>query len=164
MAKKSKPEGDAKKGKAKKIVGAAVLVVVGVLAGGKLMGGGSSQAAADGTTTTTTKPAGPVVAIDPITVNLSDGHVLKVGIALELETEKADTLLPKEGGSSKDTDPTKGFASGLDAAVSVFGAKTYDTLLPQPGRDAARAELRQKLEERYPGAITNIYLYEFVMQ
>src|SRR5579884_4531298 len=81
-------EGKAGGGKAKAFVLYA-LAAVGVLGGlkGFLLGGAGSKAAAAtsgaAASTTTSKP-GPIVTLDPITVNIADNRFLKVGLGLQL--------------------------------------------------------------------------------
>ena len=118
-------------------------------------------------TTTTTAP-GPVVSLDPITLNLSDGHLLKMGLALQISAEWLSEHGAEGGGHGEEgaaeDDPTKGYARALDAAISVFGTRSMDDLMATPGREAARTELEVHLEEAYHGEIEGVYLYEFVMQ
>src|SRR3546814_16485702 len=95
--------------------------------------------------TTTTTVAGPVVVLDAVTLNLSDGRLLRVGLALELSAEAGS------GGGEEEVDerdPTKGYAKALDAAIGVFGDQTL-AALSEPGvpdaanvaRDARTNEL-----------------------
>src|SRR3546814_17707394 len=94
------------------------------------MGGGSASAEASAPTTTTTV-AGPVVVLDAVTLNLSDGRLLQVGLALELSAEAGS------GGGEEEvdeSDPTKGYAKALDAAIGVFGHQTMAALSEPGGR------------------------------
>lgn len=156
-----------KGGKLKKLAIPAVLVV-GFFAGGKVMGGqGGGEAATKVVIVapTTTLP-GPVVALDPITMNLSDGRLLRVGIAFQ----KAGNLETAGGGGhggkkkEDETDPTKGYAKALDIVIDVLGDMTYDELVKPEGRDGAKAEIIEKLERAYHGEIQGVYFHQFVMQ
>src|SRR3546814_6235731 len=91
MAKKKTDKGDdakdeAKQGKGKTIGLAVAFAVIGAVVGPKVMGGGSASAEASAPTTTNTV-AGPVVVLDAVTLNLSDGSLLQVGLALALSAE-----------------------------------------------------------------------------
>lgn len=166
MAKK-KADGDAKKGGPKKLAVPVVALLLGVFVGPKFLGGGGGGEAAAATTTTTAP--GPVVTLEPITLNLADGHLLKVGLALQTSAE----WLAEHGGGGggghgapevDESDPTRGYARALDAAIGVFSERTMPDLTHSEGREAAREELVHQLEEAYHGEIEGVYLYEFVMQ
>ena len=72
----------------------AIVVAVGLIVGGFLFGGGRggdtpAQAAVQPTeahakSTSEGATHGPVQNLEPITLNLADGHFLKIGIALQL--------------------------------------------------------------------------------
>ncbi|HEY9555498.1 MAG TPA: flagellar basal body-associated FliL family protein [Acidimicrobiales bacterium] len=166
MAKKKKTDkGDdakdeAKQGKGKTIGLAVAFAVIGAVVGPKVMGGGSASAEASAPTTTTTV-AGPVVVLDAVTLNLSDGRLLQVGLALELSAEAGS------GGGEEEvdeSDPTKGYAKALDAAIGVFGHQTMAALSEPGGRDAAKVALEASLDELYHGEIVGVYFHQFVMQ
>jgi flagellar FliL protein len=167
MAKNKKAEGEEKSGGGlKKLALPVAALVIGVFLGPKFLGGGSSgEAAAE--TTTTTAP-GPVVTLETITLNLTDGHLLKLGLALQISAEWLEEHGAAEGGGHgaepDASDPTKGYARALDAAIAVFSSRSMDELMESAGREAARTELTINLEEAYHGEIEGVYLYEFVMQ
>src|SRR3546814_5976453 len=97
MAKKKTDKGDdakdeAKQGKGKTIGLAVAFAVIGAVVGPKVMGGGSASAEASATTTTTTV-AGPVVVLDAVTLNLSDGRLLQVGVRSEEPTSQRQALM-----------------------------------------------------------------------
>src|SRR3954469_15204744 len=94
MARKKKgaegAEGEEKeKGKGKKgNLVPAIVIAVGLIIGGKMMGGGGSAATTTVVeATTTTEAPGPVVKLDPITLNMSDGRFLRVGLGFQLTPE-----------------------------------------------------------------------------
>ena len=96
-----------------------------------------------------------VVALDPITMNLADGRLLKVGLALQLPLE------PPAGGGGH------GEVSGsvaLDEAIAFLGEHTYDQLAAPAARQAAKKELSRRVNERYHHAVLEVYFTEFVMQ
>lgn len=156
-------DGDKKNKKGKSNLIPAIVVAVGLIGGGKMMGGGSSAAATgEASTTTTTVVPGPVVALEPITMNIEGGSILKVGLALQLSAEAGEEAgAQKEGGGEGDA--TKGYARALDIAIETFGARTYGELSASEGREAAKAELVEKLKKAYHEEIEDVYLTEFVM-
>ncbi len=96
---------------------------------------------------------GEVVALEPITMNLADGRLLKVGLALQLPLE------PPAGGH--------GEVSGsvaLDEAIAFLGEHTYDQLAAPAARQAAKKELSHRVNERYHHGVLEVYFTEFVMQ
>jgi len=149
-----------KAGKVKVIGLAVAFAAVGAVLGPKLLGGGGSAPAGAAEDTTTTTEAGPVVVLDPITLNLADGHLLKVGLALELSAEAGGG----GHGETADDDPTKGYAKALDAAIDVFGDQTMGSLGAAGGRDAAKEGLEAALHDLYHGEVVGVYFHEFVMQ
>ncbi len=174
MAKKKKEEaapaaeGAEKAPKSKKNM---VIAVVGALAvfvaGGKLMGGGSSgptKTVIKIVTTTTTIPVGEVVALDAITLNLADGHLLKVGIGFQLEYEEPAAAGGHEGAAAGDTsDPTKGYAKALDIVIDELSKHTMEEL-SGAGRNTAKAQLVKRLKKVTHGHIEDVYFHQFVMQ
>lgn len=149
-------------GGAKKLAVPVVALLLGAFAGPKVLGSGSDGAA--GAETTTTTLPGPVVTLDPVTLNLADGHLLKLGLALQISADWwAEHGAAAEAEAESD-DPTKGYARALDAAITVFSKHTMDELMQSAVREAARTELTVNLEQAYEDRIEGIYLYEFVMQ
>ncbi len=92
---------------------------------------------------------GKVLTLDAITVNLTDGHYLKVALALQATASAGTTL-----------DGSK----ALDLAVSEFSNRTVAELTGAEGREKRKAELKKKIVEAYEGEIMDIYLTDFVMQ
>lgn len=107
---------------------------------------------------------GEVVALDPITINLSSGHFLRLGVALQVA--KGEHLVHAGGDADAEpveTDPATAGAKALDAAIEVFSGKT-PAQLTGAGRTKAKALLVKELEERYHHAVMDVYFTEFVMQ
>lgn len=159
MGKKDKgnAEGEGSKSGGKSKLLPAIVLAVGLIGGGYFMGGGKGAAAAkatvpSGPTTSTTLPAGEVLPLDPITLNLSDGHVLRVGIALQLtKAAKADAVT-KEG------------PKALDLAIGLLGEKSQAELTAPGGRAKAKQELSEKVAAAFEGKVLGIYFTDFVMQ
>jgi flagellar protein FliL len=176
MAEEATTEEPKKKKKLAIIIPVVVLVLG--LGGGAFMflGGGKKDAAATGPTTTSTTVPGPIIRLDPITMNLTDGHVLKVGIALEALAKPQDAEMKKvvtaltaggegHGGSSgSTTSPMEGLeAKALDLAIKDLGNKSFAELSAPQGRVHAQEELQKDIEEAYHGDIVEIYFTTFVM-
>jgi len=76
---------------------------------------------------------GPVVTLDPITVNLASGHFLKLGLALQTDA------------SAKEVDGSH----ALDLAISEFSGETIDDLSSAEGRERAKRELLARIKFAY---------------
>lgn len=102
-------------------------------------------------------PNGPIESLDPVTINLSDGHLLQVGVAVQLtltaDAKKVAAMDPRI----------------LDAVISIFSAWTYPSLLSPAGHERARQQLEARLRSVFPpvaGApqVAGVYFTSFVMQ
>ena len=128
------------------------------------MGTGETKTVIKIVNTTTTLPEGKVVALDAITMNLSDGHLLKVGIGFQLEYEAAGAAGGHgEAAPADTTDPTKGYARALDIVIEELGKHTMEDL-SGPGRSEAKEALVKRLEKTFHGKIEDVYFHQFVMQ
>ena len=171
MARKKKnaeagAEGDAAAGgKAKKgNLVPAIIIAVGLIVGGKMMGGGGSAATTTTVVeaTTTTALPGPVVKLDPITLNVSDGRFLRVGLSFQLSAEAG---AGGHGEAKPDTTDAAGeYARALDLAIDVLGGQDYAELVTPEGRESAKKELVEKLKHAYHEEIEDVYFTEFVLQ
>ena len=79
---------------------------------------------------------GEVLALEPITMNLADGRLLKVGLALQLPLEPVSEH--EVSGSI-----------ALDEAIAFLGEHTYAQLAAPAGRQEAKKELSHRVSERY---------------
>jgi flagellar FliL protein len=127
-----------KRSKKKLILIVAVALMLAGGAGGYFMLGKGESAP---------KP-GVVITLEPVTMNLTDGHYLKLHLALQ-STASAGEL-----------DGSK----ALDLAVSEFSNRPIAELAGTPAREAAKAKLRTKVSEAYAGDVMDIYFTEFVME
>jgi flagellar FliL protein len=109
---------------------------------------GSDSGADSGSIDTSTLVAGKVLSVDAVTVNLANGHFLKVGVGLQ---ETADV--------SEDVSP----APAIDCMITEFSGKTVDQLATQAGRDAAKKELTLKIYKAYEKKVYKVYYNSFVM-
>lgn len=142
-------------------------LVLGVVVGPKVMPVGGGSEAAEPTTTVFER--GPTVVLPEVTLNLADGRLLRIGVALQFphDPEPAEVTDEEgEGGEESADDPTQGHAADLDAALTVFSARTMDELLDGAGREAARQELLVRVAEHdaEPTPIEDVLFYAFVMQ
>lgn len=134
----------------KKIVMIAVPLVALVAGWYFLMGPGAGASAAEAEAEAKPQKPGAVLELEPITMNLADGRLLKVGIALQQVYEpKAYELTG---------------AVALDEAIKYLGEHTYEQLVVPAGREAAKAELSERVAVRYEGDVMEVYFTEFVMQ
>ena len=142
-------EDGAKAAPGKKKLALLALPVVALLAGWFFLlgpGAGSGEAVAK------EPEAGEVLELEPITMNLADGRLLKIGLALQFVVP--DGELHGEPSGSK----------ALDEAITFLGAHTYDQLVAPAGREAAKAELSKRVADRYHHDVMAVYFTEFVMQ
>lgn len=109
-------------------------------------GGGGGGAASDG--------IGPVLELDPVTLNLADGHYLKVGLALQLPSGGDPAAAGEQGFG----------AMALDMAINELSARTMDELRPTSARKELKYELGDAVCNGYDGNVLTIYFTEFVMQ
>jgi flagellar FliL protein len=151
MADKDETEAAAGGGKKKLLMIIVVLAVLGGAAFFFLKPGGDAAAAAGAPSPSPSHEAGPVVELEPVTINLAGGHYLKLGMALQTTPDAA----------------SHGDVSGalaLDAAIELFSNMTIDELADAEGREHAKEELVKEVEELYHHGVYDIYFTEFVMQ
>ena len=92
---------------------------------------------------------GDVVAVEPISINLADGHYLKLGLGLQTVAEVAHA-------------PDGSLA--LDAAISLYSGRSMEELYDPTAREALKEELVHTLEESYHHDVVDVYFTEYVMQ
>jgi flagellar FliL protein len=92
---------------------------------------------------------GPVLQIEPITINLANGHFLKLGMALQ---ETADAGEEMNG------------AHALDRAIALYSNKSMDELASKDGREKSKEKLLEQVMEDYEKKVFAIYYTTFVMQ
>jgi flagellar FliL protein len=131
MAKDDEKEAtEAKGGKKKLILMVAPVLILVVAAGWFLFLKPSSAGAA--TTLPDPKP-GTIITMDSTTINLTDGHFLKFGLALQPTA------------SAKTTDGSV----AMDLAINEFSGMAMSQLSTAKGRNAAKAELLARIELAY---------------
>ncbi|PWJ52583.1 flagellar FliL protein [Quadrisphaera granulorum] len=141
-------EAGAKKGKKKLflIIGVAALA----LAGGGYYFLFMKGAPAEAAPVEKPKPvAGAVVSIDPISINLAEGHYLKLGLALQQTAEVTENV---DG------------SQALDTAIELYSGKSMAELSDPTSREAVKKELSEKIEKKYEDKVMDVYFTQYVMQ
>ncbi|WP_433050973.1 flagellar basal body-associated FliL family protein [Dactylosporangium sp. CS-033363] len=145
---KTTEETPAKGGKKKLIMIIAIAVV--------LLGGGAGGYLMFKPKTAAAEPAptpGVVSVLDAITINLADGHYLKLKMTLQATTDAAEA-----------PDGSK----ALDIAIEQFSNVSEDTLLTTEGREAAKKKLVEAVVKAYTEdkkkEVMDVYFTTFVIQ
>lgn len=148
----------------------AIIVALGLVGAGFLFGGGGGGETAQAADAPPAhKPVeaaevathGPVQNLEPITLNLADGHFLKIGLALQLAE------LEGEGHGSGEELPA---AKALDIAITELGSHTMDELSSPKARELVKKKLTDQVGKAYVDPVTHaplvtkVYFTEFVMQ
>ncbi|SDQ19877.1 flagellar basal body-associated protein FliL [Quadrisphaera sp. DSM 44207] len=94
---------------------------------------------------------GEVLALEPVSINLADGHYLKLGLALQL-VEGAGAHAPIDG------------SKALDSAITLFSGRSVEELADPVHREELKTELGHTLEEAYHHEVIDVYLTEYVTQ
>ncbi len=138
----------APKKKGKKKVLLLVLIVL-LVAGGAawfflFRGGGEAEAAVE------PEPVlGEVLPLEAISINLADGHYLRIGVALQVIEGPAH---PPDG------------SEALDLTIQTFSGRTVTELADNAVREELKVELTHKVEEAYHHDVVEVYFTEFVTQ
>lgn len=142
------PEKPKRRGKRKVLVVVVLLVLVGGGAGYWFL---LKPAPTTGVETAVEPPPEPgeVLVIEPISLNLADGHYLRLGMGLQLTADVSE---------QPDT------ARALDQAVSLFSGRAVAEVGSSEGREALRAALVAKLAEVYEGEVMDVYFTDYVTQ
>jgi flagellar protein FliL len=129
----------APKGKAKKLVVGVLLLAIAAGAGWYffLKPSGSTE-----------PEPGEVMPLEAIQVNLSGGHYLRLGMALQLTA------------SAHEVDGSQ----AMDAAIGVFSGLPVAEVNKPAAREQLRHELEEELDHRYHGSVMGVYFTEFVTQ
>ena len=137
----------------------AVLVAVALLGAAFMLksgGGGGTPTNAQTSATTEAPAEGEVIALDPITMNLSGGDILKVSIALQL---KADSTAAEEANADK---PAWG-ARALDELITVLSDYSRAELSEPGGLADAKAKLSKRVGLVYHDEVIGVYFTQFVI-
>lgn len=93
--------------------------------------------------------AGEVVQVEPISLNLADGHYLRLGLALQLTADAHESPDP---------------ARALDLAIELFSGRTVAEISDPTSRAALKDQLAHQLVEAYEGEVMDVYLTNYVTQ
>jgi flagellar FliL protein len=137
-------EGAPKKSKKKLFIMVGALVVA--LAAG---GGGYVMLAPKKAEAKPAPVAGKVAPLEAITVNLADGHFLKLKMSLQATAEAKE--LP-DGSKAQ------------NLAIDMFSNRTVAELSSNTERQRAKAELTEQVNKAYKEEVMDVYFTEFVMQ
>lgn len=135
-------------------VGLAVLLGAFLLRGGG--GGGAVEAQSSETPTTELTLEGEVLNLDPITLNLADGKIVRVAIALQLA---ADVPGAEEAVEA----PASYGARALDATITVLGRLSRADLLRPGGVADVKQLLATRVSELYGGEVLAVYFTQLVV-
>jgi flagellar protein FliL len=145
----AEPETTKKSKKGLLIAILAVLLVAGGAAAYFFLGMGGGSAAAEPEPEPTHEP-GAVVTVEPISLNLADGHYLRLGFALQLTADV--------GEESPDT------SKAIDMAIELFSGRTVAEISDPTSREALKVEFAAELAEAYEGEVMDVYLTNYVTQ
>lgn len=91
---------------------------------------------------------GEVLQLEPIQINLSGGHYLKIGVALQA-VEGATHV---EG------------SKALDATIELFSGRSVEELADPKERGKLKTVLLDELDHAYHGEVMEVYFTDFVTQ
>ena len=92
---------------------------------------------------------GEVTVLEPIQINLTDGHYLRLSLGLQTTVKVTEEV-----------DGSK----ALDAAVELFTGRSVQELSGQGARAALKNTLKEQVVELYEGEVMDLYFTEFVTQ
>jgi flagellar FliL protein len=92
---------------------------------------------------------GAVLVVEPISLNLADGHYLRIGIGMQLTADVAE---------EPDT------ARALDIVVALFSQRPVSEVTSADGRESLKAQLLAELEKAYEGEVMDVYFTDYVTQ
>ncbi|MEV6600671.1 flagellar basal body-associated FliL family protein [Actinoplanes sp. NPDC051346] len=153
MANEKDATAEAPKKKSKKLLMIIVLAVV-------LLGGGGAGAyfmffKGDAAEAKEEPVKGAVITIEnPLTINLAEGHYLKMGFALQMTEEAGEEEIST--------------AQAINLAIDQYTGLKIGELETDKGRETAKAELLEKIEKAYnvedKHLVMGIYFTSFVTQ
>jgi flagellar FliL protein len=139
-----------KRKKPKKIVLIIAAVAVLAIAGAAYFFLLKPSGGASATPAPTPKPVpGKVLAIDAISVNLADGHYLRLGLGLQLTIDTTEAPAP---------------GPALDLAIALYSGHSVAEVADPTQRAAFKAQLLTELETAYEGKVMDVYLTDYVTQ
>ena len=101
------------------------------------------------------KPAPPaggdVVALDPTTLNLSEGHYLKIALGIQLIKGKAAA-------------PAFQTSQAQELTINEFSDRTVSSLSTNAARVKLQKDLLAKIKKAYPDEVYALFVTQFVTQ
>jgi flagellar FliL protein len=91
---------------------------------------------------------GATVTIEPRNINLTDGHYLRLGFAVELVAEVEEIAT----------------AEATDIAIALFSGRTVAEVNDPEVREELKSQLSERLVEAYEGEVLTVYFTDFVTQ
>lgn len=91
---------------------------------------------------------GAVTTVESMNINLTDGHYLRLGFAVQL-TDQAEEIAP---------------ARIVDAALGLYSGQKYEEVLDPAVRESLKAQLANTLDEMYEGQVMDVYFTDYVAQ
>ena len=150
----SEPSPKGKKGKLLIVGGVLVLPLAWFGANTFLLGSKHAAAEKHGAESIEKTAGGEIVSVEPMSINLSDGHYLKVGVAIELAEGEPAKEFEKKGKPNKIR----------DAVIMIASTRSMAELGTPEGKQEFRDALHEKAERLYGESYHGLYLTEFVMQ
>lgn len=94
---------------------------------------------------------GDVVSMDPTTLNLADGHYLKIAISIQLVKGKAATA--------------SFFTShAAELVIDEFSDRSVASLASNAARQKLSDDLLAQIKQAYPGEVYDVFVTQFVTQ
>ncbi|WP_448059130.1 flagellar basal body-associated FliL family protein [Cellulomonas hominis] len=93
---------------------------------------------------------GVVLPVDAISLNLADGHYLRIGLGLQLTADV--------GEEKPDT------SKAVDLAIALFSGRTVAEVSDPATREQLKAQLLTELTDAYEGEVMDVYLTDYVTQ
>jgi flagellar FliL protein len=98
---------------------------------------------------------GPVLDVDSKTLNLADGHFLKIGLGLQLPLKS----VPEEVAKTENWGAITG-----QIVLNTFAGEAMADILPTKQREKLRHEIGNEVCKKSEGKATTVYFTEFVAQ
>lgn len=140
----------------------AVIAAAGFLLGGRMTGGGTA-APTEAVAEEEPEPTiDAIVELEPLNVNLADGHYLRLAVAIGL-TGHAEGESGGHGGGAEEEPPIE-TAPASDLVLTTFAGRQMEQLATPDGREQARHDLYEGLVNFYGEEVVAVLFTEFVMQ
>lgn len=134
------------------IIVAAVLVVA-VAVGAAFFLGVLKLPGADqptsGATVAAPEKVGEAVDIEPVSLNLADGHYLRVGFTMMMAADAKGEIST---------------AAAKDTVIGLFSGRTVEEINGDGTRDELKSKLLEQLNEKFDGKVVDVYYTDYVTQ